>query len=129
MLAARLPISLLALAAFVSPCIGQQAPNPLPPYISVSEPSVALTHVEIIDGTGAAPVLDQTILLSNGKIESIGPASSAKIPSGARLLDLTGHTVFPGLVGMHEHLFYTEPENSSLHAFIIGQSLQTAPRL
>ena len=125
--ATRLPVSLLALAALT--VAAQQARNPLAAYISVPEPSVALTHVEIIDGTGAAPVLDQTILLSNGKIESISPASTAKIPSGMRILDLPGHTVFPGIVGMHEHLFYTEPENSSLRAFLIGQSLQTAPRL
>jgi imidazolonepropionase-like amidohydrolase len=127
MRATRLPISLLALAALT--VAAQQPKNPLAPYISVPEPSVALTHVEIIDGTGSAPIPDQTILISNGKIESIAPASSAKIPAGARILDLTGHAVFPGLVGMHEHLFYTEPENSSLRAFIIGQSLQTAPRL
>jgi imidazolonepropionase-like amidohydrolase len=125
--AARLPISLLALVAFTA--AAQQPRNPLATYISVPEPTVALTHVEVIDGTGTAPVLDQTILLANGKIESIGPASSAKIPTGTRILDLTGHTAFPGIVGMHEHLFYTEPENSSLHAFLIGQSLQTAPRL
>src|ERR1700721_483619 len=126
---ARLPISLLALATLISTALAQQAQNPLAAYISVPEPTVALTHVEVIDGTGAAPISDQTILLSNGKIESIGPTSTAKIPTGARVLDLTGHSVFPGLVGMHEHLFYTEPENNSLHAFIIGQSLQTAPRL
>jgi imidazolonepropionase-like amidohydrolase len=125
--AARLPVSLLALAALT--VAAQQQQDPLAPYISISEPTVALTHVEIIDGTGTAPILDQTVLISNGKIESILPASAAKIPANARVLDLTGHTVFPGLVGMHEHLFYTEPENSSLHAFIIGQSLQTAPRL
>ena len=53
----------------------QTAKSPLAPFISVSDPIVALTHVEIIDGTGAAPVNDQTIVLDHGKIASIGPSS------------------------------------------------------
>jgi imidazolonepropionase-like amidohydrolase len=86
-----------------------QAPNPLAPYISVSDPLVALTHVEIIDGTGGAPALDQTVVLDHGKIRSVGPSASSQIPTGAKVLDLPGHAVYPGMVGMHEHLFYVEP--------------------
>lgn len=108
----------------------QTAPaNPLAPYISVSAPVIALTHVEVIDGTGAAPVMDQTIIVDHGKIASIGASASAQIPGGAKVLDLHGHTVYPGLVGMHEHLFYTEPGNAALHAFVLGEMLQSAPRL
>ncbi|MDR5728053.1 MAG: hypothetical protein RB191_11570, partial [Terriglobia bacterium] len=87
----------------------QTAKSPLAPYISVSNPVIALTHVEIIDGTGAAPVNDQTVVLDHGKITSVGPSAGAQIPPGAKVLDLAGHTVYPGLVGMHEHLFYVEP--------------------
>ncbi|HET9087093.1 MAG TPA: amidohydrolase family protein [Acidobacteriaceae bacterium] len=103
--------------------------NPLAPYISISDPVVALTHVEIIDGTGAPARADQTIVLEHGKIASVGPRASAQIPSGAKVLDLHGHTVYPGLVGMHEHLFYTEPQSKSLHQYAISESLETAPRL
>jgi len=67
---------------------------------------VALTHVRLIDGTGAAPVEDQTIVLSEGKIQSIGPSNSAKIPAGARTVDLSGYSILPGLVGMHDHMFF-----------------------
>src|SRR5262249_23210117 len=74
------------------------------PFISVSDPVVALTHVRVIDGTGAAPVEDQTIVIDHGKIAAVG--ASVAIPQGARRMDLAGHTVIPGLVGMHEHLFY-----------------------
>lgn len=110
--------------------LAQTAPkNPLAPYISVSAPVVALAHVEIIDGTGTAPVFDQTLVLDHGNIVSVGPSASAQIPAGARILDLPGHTVYPGLVGMHEHLFYTEPGNAALHAFFLGEMLQSAPRL
>ncbi len=106
-----------------------EALNPLAPYMAVSDPVIALTHVEIIDGTGTAPIADQTIVLDRGKILSIGPSSSAQIPSGAKALELPGHTIYPGLVGMHEHLFYTEPSSRDLHAFVMGEMTQTAPRL
>src|SRR5215212_7213419 len=69
------------------------------PYVAVSDPVVALTHVRVIDGTGAAPVADQTIVISSGKIQAVGPASTVRAPTGARTIDLTGHTVIPGLVG------------------------------
>jgi imidazolonepropionase-like amidohydrolase len=65
---------------------------------------VVLQHVRVIDGTGAAPVEDQTVVIENGRISAIG--SSAAAPAGAKVLDFTGSTVIPGLVGMHEHMFY-----------------------
>ncbi|CAN5321613.1 hypothetical protein BH10ACI2_BH10ACI2_17260 [soil metagenome] len=77
-------------------------------YIRVESPVVALTHARIIDGTGAAPIEDQTVVISGGKIQSIGPAASAKVPADAKVLDLTGYTVTPGLVGMHDHIFFPE---------------------
>ncbi len=77
-------------------------------YISVDAPLIALTHVKVIDGTGAAAVEDQTVVIEHGLIRSIGPAA-AQIPAGAKALDLTGRTVIPGLVGMHEHMFYLGP--------------------
>lgn len=112
------------------------APDPLAPYISVAAPIVALTHVQVIDGTGTAPMPDQTIVLNHGKIASISASATvgsesavAMIPSGAKVLDLHGHTVFPGLVGMHEHLFYTEPTGRNFHGLVGGELLDTAPRL
>src|SRR5580765_1483612 len=71
-------------------------------FIRVEAPVIALTHVRIIDGTGAAPLEDQTIIISGGKIQSIGP----NIPEKAEVLDLKGYTVLPGLVGMHNHMFF-----------------------
>jgi len=74
--------------------------------VKVSEPVVALTHVRVIDGTGAAAKPDQTLILSEGKIRSIGDATSAVVPKDAQVIDLHGYSVIPGLVGMHEHMFY-----------------------
>jgi hypothetical protein len=78
------------------------------PFVTVDAPIFVLNHVRVIDGTGAAPKEDQAIVIANGKIQSIGPASSAQIPPGAQLLDRASYTVIPGLVGMHDHLYYTD---------------------
>jgi imidazolonepropionase-like amidohydrolase len=75
-------------------------------FVTVDAAVVALQHVRVIDGTGAAPAEDQTVIIDHGKIAAVGPAASTAAPAGARTLDLAGRTVIPGLVGMHEHLFY-----------------------
>ena len=76
-------------------------------FIRVEAPMIALTHVRIIDGTGAAPLEDQLIVIANGKIKSISSMRSPEIPpSNTRTLDLTGYSVLPGLVGMHDHMFF-----------------------
>ena len=76
-------------------------------FVTVSEPVVALTNVTVFDGTGAAAKPNQTIIIRDGKIAAVGSASSVAVPQGARTMDLSGQTVIPGLIGMHDHLFYT----------------------
>ena len=76
------------------------------PFITVNAPVVALQHVRVIDGTGAAPRDDQTVIIDHGKIAAVGPAALVPAPTGAQAIDLAGSTVIPGIVGMHEHLFY-----------------------
>ncbi len=85
---------------------GRDIPQVTQEYISVSAPVVALTHVKLIDGTGAPAKDDQTIVIEGGLIRSVG---STPPPAGAKVLDLTGRMVIPGLVGMHEHMFYLGP--------------------
>ena len=76
-------------------------------FVTVSESVVALTNVTVIDGTGGAVKPNQTIVIRNGKIAAVGASSSVSVPQGARTVDLSGQTVIPGLIGMHDHLFYT----------------------
>src|ERR1044072_3877856 len=75
-------------------------------FIRTDAKVIALTHVRVIDGTGAAPKDDQTIIINEGKIQSVEPAATAKVPANAQTLDLNGYTVLPGLVGMHNHMFF-----------------------
>ncbi len=92
-------------------------------FVKVDAPVVALTHVRVIDGTGAAAREDQTVVLSHGKIESVSDAASASVPKDAQLLDLHGYSVMPGLVGMHDHLVYP------LGNGIYGEMAFSFPRL
>jgi len=55
-------------------------------------------------------------VIGGGKIASIAPAASAAVPSGAQRIDLAGHTVIPGLVGMHEHLFYPSGDGIPIYS-------------
>jgi imidazolonepropionase-like amidohydrolase len=97
----------LILVCFSTIAFGQGRLTPgTAPFISVNAPVVALDHVRIIDGTGAQPRENQIIIIDHGKIMSVGSSGSLSAPPGAQIIDLTGSTVIPGIVGMHEHLFY-----------------------
>lgn len=90
---------------FASGAAAQEAPQ-TSKLIRENSPVIALTHVQLIDGTGAAARADQTIVIDHGKIAAVGSAASTNVPAGAKVIDAKGKTVIPGLVGMHEHLFY-----------------------
>jgi enamidase len=90
----------------VAALLAQQPAQGARQFVAVSDSIVALTNVTVIDGTGAAARTGQTIVLRGGSIQSVGATASAKIPPGARTMDLTGRTVMPGYVMLHEHLFY-----------------------
>lgn len=116
---------LLASAALAGEASAQRAEALSPAvleYVSVADPVVALTHVRVVDGLGAAPAEDQTVVVRDGKIAAVGPAGRVTIPQGAKVLDLAGHTVIPGLVGMHDHTFYTTAGRQA-------QITYSAPRL
>src|SRR4029077_17711957 len=63
-------------------------------------PSLAITHVTLIDATGAAPQTDMTIFLADEQIAAIGPSKSVFIPRKTKTLDGTGKFLLPGLVDM-----------------------------
>jgi len=98
--------AIILLCATVS---AQQRPTLSPAvraYVSVDAPLIALTHVRVIDGTGAAPREDQTLIMRDGIIASIGNAAVTQVPAGTQIIDLTGKSIIPGLVMVHEHLYY-----------------------
>jgi imidazolonepropionase-like amidohydrolase len=83
---------------------------------------LALTHARVIDGTGAAPLADQTLIIDGGRIRALGATSVVAIPAGARTRDLTGRTIMPGLIMLHEHMEWLVGTTTHVQAF-------SAPRL
>jgi imidazolonepropionase-like amidohydrolase len=114
------------------------APHPpvssdVQPFVAVPAGQIALTHVRVIDGTGATPVDDSTVLIDGAKIAAVQPAGAA-VPAGYRKIDLTGASVIPGIVGMHDHMFYIARPNldATGHAddpLLVPQMTFSAPRL
>lgn len=83
-------------------------------YVRTDAPVIALRHVRVIDGTGAAARADQTLLIRDGRIAAMGAEGTVAIPAGAESIDLAGRSVIPGLVMLHEHLYY--PTGSGIYA-------------
>src|SRR6476660_205052 len=96
----------LALMNLSIGCFAQGQQPSAKDCVRVQSPVIALEHVRVIDGTGAAAQADQTIVISGGKITAIGKAGAVTVPADANRMDFTGYTALPGIVGMHDHLFY-----------------------
>ncbi|MCY4400657.1 MAG: amidohydrolase family protein [Gemmatimonadetes bacterium] len=98
----------LAATAVTHPALAQRPAegSEAAAYVAVDAESVALQGVTLIDGTGGPPLRNQTIVLEGNRIAAVGPADEVGVPEGAQALDLSGHTVMPGMVGLHDHLFY-----------------------
>ncbi len=103
-------LTVVAAGIVLAGSLGAQARElapPLRPYVTVNEPVVALTNARVVDGTGA-PVKDgQTIVIRGEKIAAVGPAGAVQVPAGARSIDLQGKTVIPGIIGLHDHMYYS----------------------
>lgn len=108
----KILVQVFCAALLPSLCLAQAAPKLAPEvraFVKEDAPVLALTHVRVIDGTGSAPRADQILIIRDGKISALGDAASTKTPEGAKVLDFTGRTAIPGLVGMHDHMFYPAP--------------------
>ena len=99
-------IVFVLVAGVVAGAQPQQFSNTVRGFIKVDAPVIALTHVRVIDGTGAPAKENQTVVVRGGDIAEIGDAARVKAPDGATTIDLTGKSVIPGLVMVHEHLYY-----------------------
>ncbi|MDQ6831723.1 MAG: amidohydrolase family protein [Gemmatimonadota bacterium] len=98
-------VSLLALSSSLT-AQSRTLPPAIKQYVSVDAPVIALTHARVLDGTGRPATTDQTIVIRGEKIASVGPSASATVPGDATVIDLTGKSVIPGIIGLHDHMYY-----------------------
>lgn len=127
----------LLLVSFAANLFAQSSP-PLSPdlqkYVRVQGPRIVLTHVRVIDGTGSPAVEDQNIVIEGGKIAAVRPGADVANAKGMTVLNLRGSTIMPGIVGMHNHLFYIAAPNAdaqwnSEDPLLVPQMTFSAPRL
>ena len=114
---------------FLAPCVLQAQPfsDQVSPFIIKQVSTViAITDVKMIDGTGSAAKAHQTVLIQGDRVIAAGNTGTAAIPPGAAIINGTGKTLIPGLVMLHEHLYYTSPLEAFFH---ISEMPFTFPRL
>ncbi|MGH8158575.1 MAG: amidohydrolase family protein [Rhodanobacter sp.] len=122
--------ALLAGLCLASPAWAQ-APELSPQtlsFVSHTQSLLAITHVRVIDGTGAPAKENQTVLLRDGLIAAVG--KHVKVPKDATVIDGRGQTLIPGLVGMHDHMFYPAPKvNPMAKEAIYPEQASSFPKL
>ena len=128
---------LMAILCLFSALHGQQPKSlskEVQKYVRVQATRVVLEHVRVIDGTGRPAVDDQNVVIEGGKIAGIQAGSDVPAGDGVATLNLRGYSVMPGIVGMHNHLFYVARPNldSQWHGnepVLVPQMTFSAPRL
>ena len=105
-----MPVLVLAfLIVLFAPTALAQRPTLAPAtraYVNVDTPVVVFTNARVIDGTGTPAREGQTVIIRDGMIDAISDGASISIPPNALTLDMTGKTLVPGFVMVHEHLYY-----------------------
>lgn len=74
------------------------------PAVLANEGAIAFVGATIIDGTDAAPLPDGALVIADGRIRAIGPRGEVGLPPGARVVDVSGRYIMPGLVNAHGHV-------------------------
>jgi imidazolonepropionase-like amidohydrolase len=87
--------------------------------IRVQADTLALLHAKIVDGTGRPSKTDQTLIIIKGRVVATGNSVDIRVPGGARTIDCSGKTIIPGMILMHEHLFYAETNGT----YYFGQEM------
>ena len=97
--------------------------SPAASYVAVDAGVVVLRGVTVLDGTGGPVLRNRTVVIEGNRIAAVGGAEQVAVPEDAEVLDLSGHTVVPGMVGLHNHLYYTAAGGRA------AQLTYSAPRL
>lgn len=134
--AGRTSLRLLVFLSFALTAQAQslELSNTVRKFVRVHGPRTILTHVRVIEGTGKPAVEDQNVLIEGDKITAIQAGADVTASDRTTVLDLHGYSIIPGIVGMHDHLFYiARPNLNSDRTYeqpvLAPQMTFSAPRL
>jgi imidazolonepropionase-like amidohydrolase len=74
------------------------------PALAQPDPPILLKPECVFDGTGATPHAGWVVLVKGEKIAAVGPADKIAVPKDAKVIELSGTTLLPGLIDAHSHL-------------------------
>ena len=100
----RIPISFIVLvpAAILGACSSAGPESSSADATEVT--ALAIVGATVIDGSGTEPVPDATVVVRDGRIESVGPSGEIEIPADAEVLEASGKYLVPGLINAHGHV-------------------------
>lgn len=98
-------LAFLSVLSTVAPVGAQQLPTS-------GRGTVVLRAARVIDGTGAAPIQNGVVVVTDDRIVAVGVDGRVQIPAGARRVDLGDVTLLPGFIDMHVHLLGREIEDA-----------------
>ncbi|OEJ99701.1 amidohydrolase family protein [Roseivirga misakiensis] len=122
----RLFFTISLLYSLTQATFSQTFSRAVQPYVLTENSVVAIQHAKVIDGTGGPIKVNQTIVFQDGVITQFGNDRDVQVPANAKMVDASGKTVIPGLVMLHEHIFYPKPADGF---FSVAQMTFTFPRL
>jgi imidazolonepropionase-like amidohydrolase len=102
---------------FLLSCAPASPPSTPPPR--APHEVIALVGATLFDGTGGDPIPDAVVVIERDRIRAAGTRANAPVPAGARVIDVTGRWIVPGLIDAHVHFFqsgglYTRPDIADL---------------
>ena len=99
-----LAVTLFLVHAMCAVVLSQTSSPRITPEPPVGKGVVVLRAARLIDGTGAAPINNAVVVVTDNTISAVGAASSVRIPANARSIDLGDVTLMPGFIDAHTHL-------------------------
>src|SRR4051794_18496701 len=97
-------LALCLVHALCFSAMAQTSSTRITPEPPVGKGVVVLKAARLIDGTGAAPINNAVIVVTDNTITAVGTAGSVTVPANARLIDLGDVTLMPGFIDAHTHL-------------------------
>jgi len=100
----RFAVALVLVYSVSAAVVSQVPPGRVTPEAPFGKGTVVLKAARLIDGTGASPISNAVVVVTDNMITGVGTAGSVRVPANARMIDLGDVTLMPGFIDAHTHL-------------------------